>query len=125
MVVSSKEEARVIDPESLVPQLPKASDLRPFPTTKCIEYCVPGKQDETVAVRCLSVSPDGQFLVSGDEAGCVRLWEVQTGRLLKNWDLNSFIDNEEEVSFVLRVVSCKYCANRQIHLTQKSTIDII
>ena len=114
-----------IDPESLVPQLPKASDLRPFPTTKCIEYCVPGKQDETVAVRCLSVSPDGQFLVSGDEAGCVRLWEVQTGRLLKNWDLNSFIDNEEEVSFVLRVVSCKYCANRQTHLTQKSTIDII
>eukprot|EP00984_Skeletonema_dohrnii_P037554 scaffold39726_cov211-Skeletonema_dohrnii-CCMP3373.AAC.1 len=85
-----------IDPESLVPQLPKASDLRPFPTTKCIEYCVPGKQDETVMVRCLSVSPDGQFLVSGDEAGVVRLWEVQTSRLLKSWDLNKFIDNGEE-----------------------------
>lgn len=87
-----------IDPESLVPQLPKASDLRPFPTTKCIEYCVPGrKQDDNVVVRCLSVSPDGQFLASGDEAGFVRLWEVQTGRLLKSWDLNTVI-SEEEVS---------------------------
>ena len=89
-----------IDPESLVPQLPKASDLRPFPTTKCIEYCVPGrKQDDNVVVRCLSVSPDGQFLASGDEAGFVRLWEVQTGRLLKSWDLNTVI-SEEEVSSV-------------------------
>ena len=84
-----------IDPESLVPQLPKASDLRPFPTTKCIEYCVPGKADETVVVRCLSVSPDGQFLVSGDEAGFVRLWEVQTSRLLMSWDLNKCINGDE------------------------------
>jgi ribosome biogenesis protein ERB1 len=88
-----------IDPESLVPQLPRASDLRPFPTTKCIEYCVPGRnQDENVVVRCLSVSPDGQFLASGDEAGLLRLWEVQTGRMLKSWDLSSVAGSEEEVS---------------------------
>ena len=44
-----------IDPESLVPQLPRASDLRPFPTTKCIRYIVPGqKEEEAVLVRCLS-----------------------------------------------------------------------
>jgi len=30
-----------IDPESLVPKLPKASDLRPFPTAKCIKYKTP------------------------------------------------------------------------------------
>lgn len=106
-----------IDPESLVPQLPKASDLRPFPTTKCIEYCVPGKQDEAVVVRCLSVSPDGQFLVSGDEAGVVRLWEVQTSRLLKSWDLNNYIDNEEEVS-VAAVQDATVAYKRKVNLTQ-------
>jgi WD40 repeat protein len=36
-------------------------------------------------------SPDGQFLVSGDENGVVRLWEVQTGRLLRSWDLNDVV----------------------------------
>jgi len=78
-----------IDPESLVPQLPKASDLRPFPTTKCIRFVDPGQEDVgVVAVRCLSVSPDGQFLASGSEDGVVRLWEVQSGRMLRRWDLN-------------------------------------
>lgn len=27
-----------IDPETLVPQLPKPADLQPFPTTMCLEY---------------------------------------------------------------------------------------
>ena len=85
-----------IDPESLVPQLPRASDLRPFPTTKCIRYIVPTNDPttetmEVVPVRCLSASSDGQFLVSGDENGVVRLWEVQTGRLLRSWDLNDVV----------------------------------
>jgi ribosome biogenesis protein ERB1 len=85
-----------IDPESLVPQLPKASDLRPYPTTKAVRYVDPttttqkedGAEVVVVPVRCLSVSPDGQFLVSGCENGIVRLWEVQTGRLLRKWDLS-------------------------------------
>jgi len=88
-----------IDPESLVPQLPKASDLRPFPTSKCLQYVVPGnnensseeESEEAVVVRCLSISSDGQFLASGDENGVVRLWEVQTGRLLKSWNLNDSV----------------------------------
>ena len=40
-----------IDPESLVPQLPKASDLRPFPTTKCIKYVVPNQVEDVVVMR--------------------------------------------------------------------------
>jgi ribosome biogenesis protein ERB1 len=95
-----------IDPESLVPRLPRASDLRPFPTTRCVRYVAPrticgatsgdedggGGEDVPAApVRCLGASPDGQFLVSGDERGCVRLWEVQTGRLIRSWDLNDVV----------------------------------
>ena len=87
-----------IDPESLVPRLPRASDLRPFPTTKCIEY----NDGKVGAVRCLSVSPDGQFMVSGGEDGVVRLWEVQTGRVMRKWHLCDVIakvvDKEDEVS---------------------------
>ena len=80
-----------IDPESLVPQLPKASDLRPFPTAQCIEYKVNDK-DFNAMVRCISVSPNGQYLASGYSDGFVRLWEVSTARVLKCWDLNRIID---------------------------------
>ena len=77
-----------IDPESLVPSLPKASDLRPFPTSKCIEFETPYKEGEDAPIiRCLSTSPDGQFLASGASDGYVRLWEVQTGRLLQSWNI--------------------------------------
>mmetsp|Transcript_21103 Transcript_21103/g.52329 ORF Transcript_21103/g.52329 Transcript_21103/m.52329 type:complete len:809 (+) Transcript_21103:17-2443(+) len=77
-----------IDPESLVPKLPKASDLRPFPTAKCIEYKTPYEGDVPPMVRCTAVSPDGQFMASGATDGFVRLWEVETGRLLRSWDLS-------------------------------------
>lgn len=77
-----------IDPESLVPSLPKASDLRPFPTSKCIEFETPCKEGEDAPmIRCLSTSPDGQFIASGASDGYVRLWEVQTGRLLRSWNI--------------------------------------
>jgi ribosome biogenesis protein ERB1 len=78
-----------IDPESLVPKLPKASDLRPFPTAKCIEYKTPGEP----MIRCVSPSPDGQFLASGAADGIVRLWEVQTGRLLRSWDVSAAVSS--------------------------------
>lgn len=80
-----------IDPESLVPRLPKANDLRPFPTAKCIEYKTPYEGDEAPIIRSVSASPDGQFMASGATDGFVRLWEVQTGRLLRSWDVSEAI----------------------------------
>jgi ribosome biogenesis protein ERB1 len=81
-----------IDPESLVPSLPKASDLRPFPTSKCIEFETPYDSGSPPMIRCLTVSPDGQFLASGASDGYVRLWEVQTGRLLRSWNVSKLVD---------------------------------
>lgn len=85
-----------IDPESLVPRLPRAQDLRPFPTAKCIEYETPYDEDAgPPAIRCVSPSPDGQFVTSGASDGYVRLWEVQTGRLLRSWNLSKVVTELE------------------------------
>ena len=84
-----------------MPSLPKAADLRPFPTSQCIQFETPYDKDNDTApaIRSLSVSPDGQYLASGASDGFLRLWEVQTGRLLRSWDLSQLVsstDPEEE-----------------------------
>jgi ribosome biogenesis protein ERB1 len=77
-----------IDPESLVPKLPKASDLRPFPTAKCVEYKTPYDGDSPPIIRCVACSPDGRYMASGASDGFARLWEVETGRLLRSWNIS-------------------------------------
>jgi ribosome biogenesis protein ERB1 len=117
-----------IDPESLVPSIPKASDLRPFPTSKCIEFETPCDTGNLPMIRCLTVSPDGQFLASGASDGYVRIWEVQTGRLLRSWNLSklttggtsSKTDSEDEEEEPIEaqaksVVSIEWNPNRSHH----------
>ncbi len=112
-----------IDPESLVPSLPKAADLRPFPTSKCIEFNTPYDGDEAPMIRCLTVSPDGQFLASGASDGFVRLWEVQTGRLLRSWNISKLVsggvdagnEDEEDESPAKAVVCIEWNPNRSHH----------
>jgi ribosome biogenesis protein ERB1 len=70
-----------IDPESLIPRLPRPKELKPFPNSLCLQYIGHKK-----AVRCIAVSPDGQFLVSGSEDGTVMLWEVDCGLCRYVWD---------------------------------------
>ncbi|CAM9670908.1 unnamed protein product, partial [Chrysoparadoxa australica] len=60
-----------IDPESLVPELPKPRDLKPFPHELCLEY-----RGHKAKVRCVSCSADGQWLATGDDAGMLKIWEV-------------------------------------------------
>jgi len=109
-----------IDPESLVPKLPKASDLRPFPTAKCIEYKTPYDGDEAPVIRCVSCSPNGQFLASGASDGIVRLWEVETGRLLRSWDLSQVAksvdpDCDENDDTIKPVVTVEWNPNAAHH----------
>jgi ribosome biogenesis protein ERB1 len=111
-----------IDPESLVPKLPKANDLRPFPTAKCIQYKTPYEGDEPPMIRCVAASPDGKYMASGASDGFVRLWEVETARLLKSWDVAtialSTADERDENSgndTVKPVVALEWNPNRSHH----------
>lgn len=69
-----------IDPETLVPRLPRPRELKPFPNTLCLQFLGHKK-----AVRSLSVSPDGQYVVSGSDDCTVRLWEVDTCLCRSEW----------------------------------------
>ncbi|CAH9081688.1 unnamed protein product [Cuscuta epithymum] len=78
-----------IDPESLKPKLPSRKDLRPYPTTCYLEY--KGHKGPVVSI---CTEPSGQWISSGSSDGTVRLWEVETGRCIKVWEM------EEEVQLV-------------------------
>ena len=41
--------------------------------------------------RCVSVSPDGAWVVSGDDNGIVSLWETLVGREIKRWKFSGRI----------------------------------
>ncbi|TFY72476.1 hypothetical protein EVG20_g512 [Dentipellis fragilis] len=72
-----------VDPNSLIPKLPSPSSLRPFPQYRSLRF--PHTKGR---VRCLSVSPDGAWVVSADEEGVISLWEVIVGREVKRWTLD-------------------------------------
>uniref|UniRef100_A0A8C0DPA6 Ribosome biogenesis protein BOP1 n=1 Tax=Balaenoptera musculus TaxID=9771 RepID=A0A8C0DPA6_BALMU len=67
-----------VDPEDLIPRLPRPRDLQPFPTCQALVY-----RGHSDLVRCLSVSPGGQWLASGSDDGSVRLWEVASARCMR------------------------------------------
>ncbi len=60
-----------VQPEDLLPQLPKPKDLQPFPTTQAIVY-----QGHKSYVRSISVDPSGQWLVSGKVTSSFDLWPI-------------------------------------------------
>ncbi|KAL6306653.1 BOP1NT-domain-containing protein [Sparassis latifolia] len=69
-----------IDPNSMIPKLPSPNSLKPFPVYRALQVSHEGHR-----VRALSVSPDGAWVISGDESGVVRLWEVMVGKEVKRW----------------------------------------
>lgn len=75
-----------VDPEDLIPKLPKPRDLQPFPTVQSMVY-----RGHSDLVRCISVSPSGQWIVSGSDDSTLRFWEVCTGRCMKTVRLDGAI----------------------------------
>lgn len=69
-----------VDPNSLIPKLPSPHSLKPFPNYRSLRF-----YHDKGHVRCLSISPDGAWVVSGDEGGVVSLWEANVGREVKRW----------------------------------------
>ena len=70
-----------VNPDDLIPKLPKPKDLHPFPTTQSMVYT--GHDD---VVRSVTVEPTGQFVISGSDDKTVRVWEITTGRCFKRFD---------------------------------------
>ncbi|KAI5661611.1 hypothetical protein M9H77_20934 [Catharanthus roseus] len=77
-----------IDPESLKPKLPNRKDLRPYPTTCYIEY-----RGHNGSVVSISTNPTGEWIASGSADGTVRIWEVETGRCLRTWELEEAVQH--------------------------------
>jgi ribosome biogenesis protein ERB1 len=75
-----------IDPNSLIPKLPSPNSLKPFPNYRSLKF-----SHENCRARCVSVSPDGAWAVSGDETGIVSLWEVSVGREVQRWKFDDKI----------------------------------
>lgn len=96
-----------IDPSSLLPKLPSPSSLRPFPTYQSLKIPHPRGR-----VRCVSISPDGAWVASGDEGGVVCLWEVIVGREVRRWTLDGKVSAVEwcprtDVSYLVASVDEK------------------
>ncbi|KAK9942190.1 hypothetical protein M0R45_007869 [Rubus argutus] len=75
-----------INPESLKPKLPSRNDLKPYPVKCYLEYR--GHKD---AVTSVSTEVSGQWIASGSLDGTVRIWEVETGRCLKLWEVGEAV----------------------------------
>lgn len=71
---------RVVDPETLLPDLPDPKELEPFPKQLTVEY-----RGHAGLVRSLSVDPSGQWLATGSDDKTARVWEVSTGRCVVMW----------------------------------------
>jgi len=86
-----------INPDSLIPKLPSPSSLKPFPNYRSLDLCHSNR------AKALSVSPDGAWVVSGDEDGVVSLWEVIVGREVKRWKFGG------------KVASISWCPRTDAH----------
>lgn len=128
-----------VDPESLIPKLPKPKDLQPFPSSQSVQY-----NGHTDIVYSVSNEPQGQFMVSGSEDCTVKFWEVLTGRCWRSIQLNSPVKlvawcPNAALSMVAAVTSKQiYLMNSMVgdsgivedtenmfkYLEQKSTVDV-
>ncbi|KLU85260.1 ribosome biogenesis protein ERB1 [Magnaporthiopsis poae ATCC 64411] len=80
-----------IDPNSLLPKLPRPEDLRPFPTV-----CQMIFRGHEGRVRSAAVDPTGLWLATGGDDGAIKIWMINPSRLV--WSVK--VSSDEPVSAV-------------------------
>ena len=82
----------VMNPDDLLPALPDPRELRPFPTTRSIDFV-----GHTASITSIAVDPSGQWLLSASRDGSVRMWDSQTGHCRYVWTFNSSNDDNTPI----------------------------
>jgi ribosome biogenesis protein ERB1 len=59
-------------------------DLKPFPNALVMQYT-----GHTGAVRSIALDQTGEYMISGGEDGTVRMWQVDTGLLVQQWNFGA------------------------------------
>lgn len=67
-----------IEPEYLIPKLPSPKDLQPFPTLESLIY-----RGHSDIIRCVSIEPKGEYILTGSDDTTVKIWEIATTRCVK------------------------------------------
>jgi len=67
-----------IDPNTLLPPLPKPQELRPFPTFSNIIFT-----GHTSSVKGVDVNSTGQYMCSCDQGGLFFIWDTKSSRILQ------------------------------------------
>lgn len=75
-----------IDPAKLLPKLPDANELKPFPTFEALKYV-----GHKAKIAGVSVDPEGTYLASGDAQGKVIVWHVFTGKIVREYSLDAAV----------------------------------
>ncbi|GAB6032701.1 Ribosome bioproteinsis protein 1 [Chamberlinius hualienensis] len=77
-----------VNPEDLIPKLPKPKDLHPFPTQLALAF-----KGHKGMVRSISIEPSGQFFASGSDDCTVKVWEIRTARCIRTITLEGPVTN--------------------------------
>jgi len=87
LAIRAHKKRRWFDPDSLVPKIPRPSELKPFPSQLTITY-----EGHESYVRTIDVDPTGQWIISGSDDMTVRIWEIATGRQVQKWTFPKIIN---------------------------------